>query len=158
MKRPKYDKVLLNGTIEQLNEYIGQSGKCLVVDWRGYEQDLIDNLAELLPKAGLAWEWVDEEDDIYVTYRSLRHKIGLTLSPRDRCITLRRLNEILAGDYEVQVFRHTLGDDTHCFYAKRCEWWSAMQRLFPAEIERVFARITPEMDFPYMAPAEGLQP
>jgi hypothetical protein len=67
---------------------------------------------------------------------------------RDRYITLRRLNEIMAGDYELRAFQHTLGDDTHCFYPKPCDWWTAMEAAFPAEVERVFARITPDMDFP----------
>jgi hypothetical protein len=148
VKRPKCEKVLLTGSDEALNEYIDQSGKCLVVDWRSDEGDLTDALAELLPPGWLSHEWVDAEDDLYVTYRGVRHKVGLTLSPRDRYVWLRRMNEVMAGDYELRGFRHTLGDDTHCFYPGRCDWWSALEAAFPAEVRRVFARITPESDFP----------
>src|SRR5262249_50084640 len=35
MQRVRYDKVLLKGTVEDLNEYIREAGKCLIVDWRG---------------------------------------------------------------------------------------------------------------------------
>jgi hypothetical protein len=61
---------------------------------------------------------------------------------------LRKLNEVMAGDYELRVFRHTYGDDTHCFYLAACDWWAAMEGAFPSEIRRVFVRITPRMDFP----------
>jgi hypothetical protein len=41
VKRPKYAKVLLTGSDEELNKYIEDSGKCLVVDWRAAEDDLV---------------------------------------------------------------------------------------------------------------------
>ncbi len=62
MKRPKYDKVLLTGSDEELNEYIESSGKCLVVDWRSDEGSLTDALAELLPAGWLSGEWNDDGD------------------------------------------------------------------------------------------------
>ena len=49
MKPPEYDKVLLTGSDEELNEYIENSDKCLVVDWRSDEGGLTDALAEILP-------------------------------------------------------------------------------------------------------------
>jgi hypothetical protein len=147
MKRPRYDRVLLTGSHEELNEYIDTSDKCLVVDWRSEEGSLVDALAELLPEARLTHEWVNAEGDMYIIYRGRRHKVGHTWSGRDRYITLRRLNEVMAGDYELRVFRHTLGDDTHCFYPAPCEWWAAMDKACPAEVERVFARVAPDMDF-----------
>jgi hypothetical protein len=148
VKPPRYDKVLLTGSDEELNEYIGACGKCLVVDWRSEEGSLVDALSQLLPGAGLGHEWVDAEEDMYLIYSGRRHKVGLTWSGRDRYIVLRRLNEVMAGDYELRGFRHTLGDDTHCFYPAPCGWWAAMDRTYPTEVERVFARITPDMDFP----------
>lgn len=146
MQPPEHDRVLLTGTDEALNDYIEHSGKCLVVDWRSDEGDLTDALAELLPAGWLSGTYDDE--DLYVTYRGARHKVGLRLSPADRYIWLRRMNEIMAGDYELRAFRHTLGDDTHCFLLAPCNWWSGMQAAFPKELGRVFARITKRSKFP----------
>ncbi len=148
MRRPRYDHVLLTGTLNDLNEYIATSGKCLVVDWHSYEGDVIDALAALLPRAKLSYGWNRARTDMYIVYRGRRHKVGLTFSGRDRYITLRRLNKVMAGDYELRGFRHTLGDDTHSFYPQRSTWWAAMEHFFPADIERVFAPIGPKMDFP----------
>ena len=147
MKRPKYDKVLLTGSDEELNEYIDTSDRCLVVDWTADEGDLADDLAEMLPAGWLSHDWAGAEDDMYVIYRRARHKVGLTLTPADRYVWLRRVNEVMAGDYELRGFRHTLGDDTHCFLLGRCDWWAAMEAAFPKEVRRVFARITRRSKF-----------
>src|SRR5262249_8546731 len=136
VKRPRYDAVLLTGSDEELNEYIENSGKCLVVDWRAAEDNLTDELAKILRTKQLSHEWSEPEDDMYVVYRGVRHKIGLTFSWRDRYIWLRRMNEIMAGDFELRGFRHTLGDDTHCFLPARCDWWAAMEESFPKEVRR----------------------
>jgi hypothetical protein len=152
MMRPTFDEVLVTGTEENLNEYIDQSGNCLVVDWRGYVNAIIDNLADLIPHAGMIHEWSDTEEDINVTNRGTCYKIGLRMVPQDRYHTIRRLNEILAGDYEIRGFFHTLGDDTHCFFVQTWCWWADMELLFPERIKNVFARITPEMDFPDYLP------
>jgi hypothetical protein len=146
--QPVFDDVLLRGSDEELNEYIDQSGKCFVVDWRGEEGSIVKDLANILPETGLAHEWVAGKRDMDIIYRGKRHKAGLVWSGRDRYITLRRLNEVMAGDYEVRVFRHTYGDDHHCFYPAPCSWWAAMEAAFPTEIRRVFAQITSDMDFP----------
>jgi hypothetical protein len=148
MNPVQYDEVLLTGNYAQLNDFIENSGQGLVVDWRGEEQGIITVVSRLIKDEKLSCEWVEAEGDLYVTYQGQRHKVGLIWTGNDRYITLRKLNEILAGDYEIRGFRHTLGDDTHCFYVKPCWWWAEMEKRFPRQIARVFAVITPEMDFP----------
>jgi hypothetical protein len=139
-------RVLLAGSDEELNEYMEQSRKCLGVDWRSDEGDLTEALAKLLPPGWLSGEYGD--DDLYITYRGVRHKVGLKMSPTDRYRWLRQMNKIMARDFELRVFRHTYGDDTHCFYLAPLDWWTAMEKAFPSEVRRVFARITARMDFP----------
>jgi hypothetical protein len=150
VKRPRYDNVLLTGSDEELNEYIADSGKCLVVDWRSDEESLTRALAKLLPAGCLSGEWMDigGDADLAVTYRGTRIMAGLTGDQPDRYAWLRRLNQILAGDFELRAFRFTLGDDTHCFLPARCSWWAAMEETFPKEVRRVFAKITRRSRFP----------
>ena len=143
----QYDDVLVNGDDDAISEYIDGSDKCLVVDWREEEGDLLDQLIEILPEAKLSWEDAEEEEDMVVTFGGVRSRVGLTVSMRDRYILLKRLNQIMAGAYELRAFRCTLGSDTHCFYPRSVAWWSRMESLFPERIAEVFARITPEMDF-----------
>ena len=144
----EFDAVLLGGPDEELNAYIEQSNRCLVVDWRGDEGSIVDEIARMLPSGQLSHEWVDADRDMYITFRGRRHKAGHVWSGCDRYITLRKLNEVLAREYELRVFWHTYGDDTHCFYVAPCSWWAAMGGAHSAEVARVFGRITPGMDFP----------
>ncbi|MCI0705778.1 MAG: hypothetical protein L0241_32355 [Planctomycetia bacterium] len=148
MKIPNYDKEILGRTARTLNRYIEKSNKCIVVDWRGYEEEIINEVMRLLPRVPLSWKWNKEQDDLIITYGKKKYKGWHTMSVHDRYITIRKLNEILTGKYEIRGFCHTLEDDTHCFYVKSCRWWKAMEEHFPTDIERVFAKITPEMDFP----------
>jgi hypothetical protein len=149
-KPPKYDKVLLSGSDQELNDYIANSSKCLIVDWRSDEQDLTADLAGLLPAGWLSGGWVDVggDNDIAVTYRGSRHLAGLLGDQPDRYARLRWVNGVIAGDFELRAFRHALGDDTHCFLPGRCDWWAAMEAAFPKEVRRVFAKITPRSKFP----------
>jgi hypothetical protein len=150
VEHPKYDKVLVSGTDDELSDYIANSRKCLVVDWRSDEESLTAALAELLPAGWLSGEWVDlgDEADLAVTYRGVRHMARLGTPQPDRYVWLRRMNQIMAGDYELRAFRFTLGDDTHCFLPTRCAWWAAMEEAFPREIRRVFGKITRRSKFP----------
>jgi hypothetical protein len=145
---PEFDDLLLRRTDAELNEYIRNSSRCLVVDWRQEEGSIVDEVARMIPEAPLTHEWADADRDMYITYRGRRHQAGLTWTGRDRYIALRKLNEVMAGDYELRVFRHRAGDDTHCFYLAPCDRWAALEAAFPAEVQRVFARITPDSDFP----------
>ena len=142
-----YDDVLVTGDADALGDYCGDVDKCLIVDWREEEQDMLEQLLEIFPQAGLSWEDDEEEEDLYVTFGGARSKVGLTMSPKDRYILLRRLNVIMAGKYELRAFRCTLYSDTHCFYPQSVAWWSRMEAMFPARVAEIFARITPEMDF-----------
>src|SRR5689334_14545992 len=126
METPDYDEEILSSSEEVLNTYIAESDECLVVDRKSAEQDIIDWVAELLPGVPLGWNWDDEQNDLYIAVEERQHKVGLLMSPRDRYITLRRLNEVMAGKYEVRLFRHTFYDSMHCFYVRPCEWWAAM--------------------------------
>jgi hypothetical protein len=150
VKGPKYDKVLISGSEDVLSEYIENSGKCLVVDWRSDEEDLTEALAGLLPPGWLSGKWVNigEDADLTVTYRGTHYMPGLTGDQPDRYVWLRRMNQIMAGDFELRGFRFTLGDDTHCFLPARCSWWAAMEEAFPTEVRRVFAKITRRSRFP----------
>ena len=150
MKPLRYDKVLLSGTQAELSDYVSNSGKCLIVDWRSDEESLTEALAELLPAGWLSgnWENIGDDTDLVVTYRGTIHLAGLTGDQPDRYVWLRRMNQIMAGDFELRAFRFTLGDDTHCFLLARCGWWAAMEEAFPKEVRRVFTRITNRSRFP----------
>ena len=62
-------------------------------------------------------------------------------------ICLRALNEVLSGDYELRVFRATLGDDTHIMFVQRASWWEDFDRQYPGRSGTIFRRIDEAVDF-----------
>ena len=142
------DPVLLSGDDDAINEFASDTGRCVVVDWREEEGDLIRYVAGVIPEAGLSFEEDTEGDDIVLSYKGRTTPVGLTRSMRDRYITIRAINRLLAGDYEMRLFRVTYESDTHSFYVKSAAWWREAERAHPAETARVFRVVDEGLDFP----------
>jgi hypothetical protein len=144
----KIDPVLLSGDDEAIQEFASDTDKCVVVDWREDEGDLIDYVIDLIPEAGLSFDEDESGEDLVLSYKGRTLPVGLTRTPRDRYITIRALNKILSGDYEMRLFRVTFESDTHSFYLKRCGWWLSAEQAHPQEIARVFRVVDESLDFP----------
>jgi hypothetical protein len=142
------DPVLLAGDDEAIHEFASDTDKCIIVDWREEEGDLIGYVIDQIPDAGLSFDEDESGEDLVLTYKGRTLPVGLTMSPRDRYITIRAINKILADDYEMRLFRVTYESDTHSFYLKQCSWWRAAEQAHPQEIARVFRVVDQELDFP----------
>jgi len=142
-----YDRVLLKGTEEELDEYAYDSDACVVVDWREEDDVIIEMVSEKIPEAGLGFEFNEDFSDLVISYKGHETNVGLTLSMKDRYITIRGLCRALVRDYEIRVFKRTLESDTHSLYVKPCAWWAEMDARFPNRMKRLFAKITDDIDF-----------
>lgn len=142
------DPVLLSGDDDAIDEFASDTDRCVVVDWREEESDLIGYVADVIPEAGLSFEETEDGDDIVLSYKGKSVRVGLTMTPRDRYITIRAINRLLAGDYEMRLFNVTYMSDTHSFYVKPVSWWREAEQAYPAEIARVFRVVDEGLDFP----------
>lgn len=147
---PEFDKVLITGSNQELNDYISESNKCLIVDWRDDEGSLTAQLGRMLPEGWFSGGWVSvgNDSDICVTYRGVQYFAGLLGDQPDRYVWLRWVNSVISADFELRVFRDTMGDDTHCFYLGSNDWWEAMETAFPRRMWKVFAPISMDSHFP----------
>ncbi len=142
------EPVLLSGDDDAIFEFASDPDNCLVTDHREDEGDLIGYVIDAIPEAGLAFSEDDSGDDLILSCRGRSTPVGLTMTPRDRYITIRALNRLLAGDYEMRLFRVTRQADTHSFYLKPARWWSEAERDHPEEVDRVFLVVDEALDFP----------
>ena len=141
----EFDSVLISGDDNALWEYMEDAPGSVVVDWRAEEEEIVSDVAGQIPDS-LSCEWEDERDLILI-YKNRQSPVGLTFSPRDRYICLRALNNALSGDYELRVFRATLGDDTHIIFVKPTSWWEDFDRGYPDRSSTIFRRIDETVDF-----------
>src|SRR5262245_49877286 len=116
------DAELLSDDDNVVHEFANDSDRCVVVDWREQESDLIQYVMNAIPEAGLGFSEVASGEDLILSYKGVSLPVGLTMSPKDRYITIRAINRILAGDYEMRLFRVTYQSDTHSFYMKSVRW------------------------------------
>jgi hypothetical protein len=142
------DPALLSNDDDVINEFASDTDRCVIVDWREEEGDLIRYVADAIPEAGLSFEDDKNGEDIILSYKGRTLPVGLTMSMRDRYITIRAINRMLAGDYEMRLFRVTYESDTHSFYVKPAGWWREAERAHPEEIARVFRVVDEGLDFP----------
>jgi hypothetical protein len=142
------DPVLLSGDDNSIHEFASDPDRCVIVDWREDETDLIAYVANAIPEAGLSFVESESGEDLLLSYKGRSAPAGLTMSPRDRYITIRAINRLLAGDYEMRLFRVTYESDTHSFYVKPASWWHETEQAYPAEMARVFRVVDDGLDFP----------
>lgn len=142
------DPVLLSGDDNAIYEFASDTDRCVVVDWREEEGDLIEYVAAVIPEAGLSFEESEDGLDLILHYCDRTLPVGLTISPRDRYITIRAINRLLSGDYEMRLFRITFQSDTHSFYVKPTAWWREAESAHPTEIARVFRVVDEGLDLP----------
>ena len=141
------DDVLLHGSEEQLRDFMDEAAESFPVDWREEETAIVDYVNERISPDELSYEWVGDEEDLALRYRDRRKRVGLTRSPRDRYICIRAINDVLAGDYELRVFRQSLDSDTHELYIKPAKWWGLFDSRDAERSAEVFKRIDETVDF-----------
>ena len=142
------DGALLNGDKDELSDFIGGETEAFLVDWREEETAIVDYVGERISPDDLTYEWIGDEEDLTLIYKDHRRRVGLTRSPRDRYICIRAINDILAGDYELRLFRQSSDSDTHAFYIKPTRWWASFDSRYPERSAQVFRRIDETVDFP----------
>ena len=142
----EFDSVLISGDDDALWEYMDDAPGSVVVDWRDEEEEIVSGVAGQIVPDSLSCEW-DDGRDLTLIYKDRRRPVGLTFSPRDRYVCLRALNAALSGDYELRVFRATLGADTHIVFVKPASWWEAFDKQYPDRSGAIFRRIDETVDF-----------
>ena len=144
--KSEFDEILVNGDDGALRSYMPAAPGAVVVDWGSEEEEIVSDVSRQIAPNLLSCEW-DDGRDLILIYQLRRKPMGLTFSRRDRYICLRALNGVLDGDYEIRVFRATLGDDTHIILVKPVPWWHEFDSRYPDRSNAIFRRIDESVDF-----------
>ncbi|WP_313637174.1 hypothetical protein [Paenibacillus sp.] len=117
----------------------------VIVDWREEDSEIVRLFGKFLPE-----EVIVEEVDggLSLSYAGEIYSIPLTFSSNDRYITIRGIADIIQKQFEIRLFRDSYLSDTHVFVLLSCVQWQELERSHTAEVEKIFQKITPELDFP----------
>jgi len=142
----QFDSRLIHGSDEELQTFMDDTVKGVVVDWREAEDEIVRSVSEAIAPDTLSCEW-QGEDDLVLLYKDRRRPVGLTFSMQDRYICLRAINDILAGEYEIRLFEPSFWSDTHQFLVEAAAWWDALDKQHPERSSKMFRKIDAGLDF-----------
>ena len=134
------EKPLLTGTREEIETFV-DCDRCLVVDWQGSEEEIIDDLIHFLPDNSLIYEQSFLETDtmeMIIKFLGREDTISLPFQPQNNFRILLRVWKIIQPDYNIKLFRCTDGSDTLAFLLRSSEWWTSYQKSYPEQYSKVF--------------------
>ena len=127
----------------------GRTDMVMVVDWREYDEVIVQYCEDILNTKLLTAETVDSDNaqgfELTIIYKDQRVLVPYQGDGADRDTTIIYLNQILKADYEIRLCNASLGSDTLQFLPLANSTWEKLERRWgrPA-LENCFTPI--EMD------------
>jgi len=118
------------------------------IDHRDYDEDIINNAENYLKTNFLKGEVVKETNDvigfeIIIHYKDKKHKIKYKGEGSDRDTTIITLNDVLKPDYEIRLFKASLGGDTLAFLPLSAKQWQELEKEYGKEkMDLLFDKIS----------------
>lgn len=137
------EQPLLNGDPASVDDFV-DCDKCLIVDWQGTEEEVIDDASKFLPDGSLSYEIVESDGDstnLRVRFHDREQEILLPLQPQNNFRVLLRLAELLQPDYDIRLFRCSADSDSNGFLIRPTSWWSEYRSAYPRQYADLFQDI-----------------
>lgn len=137
------DQPLLSATEEELEDFI-DCYHCLVVDWRGSEEELLEDLGKFLPVGELdqTLDYPGENVQVRVKFRGKQDEMIYPFQPQNQFRVLLRVAKLISPDFEIWMFRSSMESDTQCFLIRTQAWWNAYREQYQHRFERLFAPVS----------------
>jgi hypothetical protein len=138
------EQPLLTGSDNDIEEFV-DCDRCMVIDWRGTEDETIDDAIRFLPQGALTYETTFPGPDtvaIRIRIREREDVISLPFRPQNNFRVLLRVWRLLQPDYDIKLFRCTDGSDTHAFLLRPAEWWRAYRAAYPQQYHKIFRDVS----------------
>lgn len=125
-----------------------ESDGLIWVDWREYDESIIDYFNEHLPE-GAKIDYVCQDTaqargfDILLNKNGVSAPIPYGEDAADRDTTLRSIQAYLAPEYQIRWYLDSLGSDTLAFCLLSTAQWAQLEQQFgQAQVAHYFAPIT----------------
>lgn len=115
------------------------------VDWRDFDDGIVNYFAQQLREPSLRGEVTD--DGIRITFGAATKDLSVEHIGRERYQTIRGLNDILKGSYEIRGVLKEMDSDTHCFLFAPTWLWQHLEEQDRERLDRKIKRIDEEDGF-----------
>lgn len=117
----------------------------MVVDWREYDEDIINYCEAILETENLSVETIDADNKLgfetIIYYQDKATQIPYQGEGADRDTTIITLNEVLKPNYDIRLCKISIGNDTLEFLPLPTEIWTQLESEFPENIDILFQKI-----------------
>lgn len=137
------EQPLLTGDPESVEEFV-DCDRCLIVDWRGTEEEVLDDASQFLPDGSLSYENLDSDSDstiLKARFQDREDEISLPAQPQKNFRVVLRLATLLQPDFDIRLFRCTADSDTNGFLIRPLSWWSEYRSTYPKQCADLFQDI-----------------
>jgi hypothetical protein len=132
------ESILLYGSPKELESWIDFE-RCMVVDHRSEEQEVVQDAARWLPERFLTSDWVSHNPHRFLLRVGTRSTVmEIREQPGNCWRVLYQIALLLRPEYEIRAFSSTLGDDTQAFLLRPSHWWAALREQFPERYATIF--------------------
>lgn len=132
------ESILLYGSPKELEIWIDFE-RCMVVDHRSEEQEVVEDAARWLPENYLTGKWVSHNPHQFLLQVGTQSVVIEILEQPGNCWrVLYHIAQLIRPDFEIRAFGYTLGDDTQAFLIRPKHWWAAFDEKFPERRAMIF--------------------
>ncbi len=134
------EQPLLTGDPEGVEGFV-DCDRCLLVDGRGSEEEVLDDASQFLPDGRLSYEISDADADsatLRIRFQDREDEISLPAQPRNTFRVLLRLATLLEPDHGMRLFRCTGDSDTNGFLIRPAAWWSTDRSAYSKQDAELF--------------------
>ena len=138
---------LKNEDRESFDELWENSTKLVWIDWREYDEDIINYIENVIQSRKLIGKNEDTDNkmgfNIIIEWNGKEYKISYPNEEgADRDTTIKTLNKVIQPEYEIRLFMESLGSDTLAFVPLAKEEWEEFEREFGEEkVNYYFSKI-----------------
>lgn len=138
---------LKNEDRESFDNFWENSQKLVWIDWREYDEDIINYIEGVIQSGELSGKSKDADNemgfDIFIEWKGNEYKISYpNKEGSDRDTTIKTLNKIIQPEYEIRLFMESLGNDTLAFVSLLKSKWEELEKEFEEEkVNYYFSKI-----------------
>lgn len=138
---------LKNEDRESFDELWGNSTKLVWINWREYDEDIVNYVEKVIQSGKLIGKNEDADNkmgfNIIIEWKGMEYKISYPNEEgSDRDTTIKTLNKVIQPEYEIRLFMESLGSDTLAFVPLSKEEWEELEKEFVVEkVKYYFSKI-----------------
>ena len=138
------EQLLISGSHEEIEEFV-DCDRCLIVDWRGTEEEVLEDARAFLPVDSLDYKLIEADSDsvgLLVQFMGRQDTMLLPAQPQNNFRVLLRLSALLQPDFDVKLFRCTDDSDTQGFLIRAKAWWDSYRSSYPKQYAEIFRDVS----------------